>query len=96
VSADYSRSSCAFLAHLSQDERLLTAFREDKDIHAATASEVFGVPMTGVTPDMRRVAKVVNFGIIYGMTTTDWSRPPSCHVTRRPSSLRPTSKDTPE
>lgn len=68
VSADYSQIELRILAHLSQDERLLTAFREDKDIHASTASEVFGVPMTGVTPDMRRVAKVVNFGIIYGMS----------------------------
>ncbi|MBN2098228.1 MAG: DNA polymerase I, partial [Dehalococcoidia bacterium] len=68
VSADYSQIELRILAHLSQDERLLTAFREDKDIHAATASEVFGVPMTGVTPDMRRMAKVVNFGIIYGMS----------------------------
>jgi DNA polymerase-1 len=68
VSADYSQIELRILAHLSQDERLLTAFREDRDIHASTASEVFGVPMTGVTPDMRRVAKVVNFGIIYGMS----------------------------
>ena len=68
VSADYSQIELRILAHLSQDERLLTAFREDKDIHASTAAEVFGVPMTGVTPDMRRVAKVVNFGIIYGMS----------------------------
>ncbi len=68
VSADYSQIELRILAHLSQDERLLTAFREDKDIHASTASEVFGVPMTEVTPDMRRVAKVVNFGIIYGMS----------------------------
>ena len=68
ISADYSQIELRILAHLSQDERLLTAFREDKDIHAATASEVFAVPMTEVTPDMRRVAKVVNFGIIYGMS----------------------------
>jgi DNA polymerase-1 len=46
----------------------LTAFREDKDIHAASAAEVFSVPITEVTPDMRRVAKVVNFGILYGMS----------------------------
>ncbi|MDM7999419.1 MAG: DNA polymerase, partial [Dehalococcoidia bacterium] len=68
VSADYSQIELRILAHLSQDERLLAAFREDKDIHAATAAEVFGVPMSSVTPDMRRVAKVVNFGIIYGMS----------------------------
>lgn len=68
ISADYSQIELRILAHLSQDDRLLTAFREDKDIHAATASEVFGVPITEVTPNMRRVAKVVNFGIIYGMS----------------------------
>jgi len=68
VSADYSQVELRILAHLSQDDRLLTAFREDKDIHAATAAEVFGVPITEVTPDKRRVAKVVNFGILYGMS----------------------------
>ena len=68
VSADYSQIELRILAHLSQDARLLAAFREDKDIHAATASEVFAVPIGQVTPDMRRVAKVVNFGIIYGMS----------------------------
>jgi DNA polymerase-1 len=68
VSADYSQVELRILAHLSQDDRLLMAFREDKDIHAATAAEVFGVPITEVTPDKRRVAKVVNFGILYGMS----------------------------
>ncbi len=68
VGADYSQVELRILAHLSQDARLLEAFREDKDIHAATASEVFAVPMKEVTPDMRRMAKVVNFGIIYGMS----------------------------
>ncbi len=68
ISADYSQIELRILAHLSQDARLLAAFREDRDIHAATASEVFGVPMAEVTPDMRRVAKVVNFGIAYGMS----------------------------
>lgn len=68
VSADYSQIELRILAHLSQDSRLLVAFREDRDIHAATASEVFAVPPGQVTPDMRRVAKVVNFGIIYGMS----------------------------
>ena len=68
ISADYSQIELRILAHLSQDARLLAAFREDRDIHAATASEVFGVPMAEVNPDMRRVAKVVNFGIAYGMS----------------------------
>jgi DNA polymerase-1 len=56
------------LAHLSKDETLLEAFQRDEDIHARTASEIFGVPMEKVTPAMRREAKVINFGIIYGMS----------------------------
>ena len=68
LSADYSQIDLRVLAHLSQGLRLLTAFRQDEDIHAATASEVFGVNMAEVTPEMRRTAKVVNFGIIYGMS----------------------------
>lgn len=68
ISGDYSQIELRILAHLSQDPRLLAAFRQDEDIHAATAAEVFGVAATEVTPDMRRVAKVVNFGIIYGMS----------------------------
>lgn len=68
VSADYSQIDLRVLAHLSQDLRLLTAFRQDEDIHAATASEVFGVGLADVTPETRRTAKVVNFGVIYGMS----------------------------
>jgi len=67
LSADYSQVDLRVLAHLSQDPRLLAAFRADEDIHVATASEVFGVALDDVTPDMRRVAKTVNFGVIYGM-----------------------------
>ncbi|OGP93476.1 MAG: DNA polymerase I [Deltaproteobacteria bacterium RBG_16_48_10] len=68
ISADYSQIELRILAHLSQDEMLLKAFQEGEDIHARTASEVFHVPMEGVTSQMRREAKVINFGIIYGMT----------------------------
>jgi DNA polymerase-1 len=68
MSADYSQIDLRALAHLSQDEGLLEAFRRDEDIHAATASRLFGVPPLLVTPDMRRVAKTVNFGVIYGMS----------------------------
>jgi DNA polymerase-1 len=68
VGGDYSQIDLRVLAHLSQDPRLLTAFRQDEDIHAATASEVFGVALSEVNPEMRRIAKVVNFGIIYGMS----------------------------
>jgi DNA polymerase-1 len=68
VSADYSQIELRILAHLSQDERLVEAFRRDEDIHTRTASEIFGVPMEEVNPMMRREAKVINFGIIYGMS----------------------------
>jgi DNA polymerase-1 len=68
VSADYSQIELRILAHLSQDETLIKAFQNDEDIHARTASEIFSVPMEKVTPSMRREAKVINFGIIYGMS----------------------------
>lgn len=68
VSADYSQIELRILAHVSQDETLIKAFLNDEDIHARTASEIFGVPMDQVTPPMRREAKVINFGIIYGMS----------------------------
>ncbi|NWG03218.1 MAG: DNA polymerase I [Syntrophaceae bacterium] len=68
VSADYSQIELRLLAHLSQDEILIKAFQQDEDIHARTASEIFRVPIEQVTPPMRREAKVINFGIIYGMS----------------------------
>ena len=68
VSADYSQIELRILAHLSQDETLINAFQQDEDIHARTASEIFQVPIEKVTLPMRREAKVINFGIIYGMS----------------------------
>ncbi|MDO8491256.1 MAG: DNA polymerase I [Dehalococcoidia bacterium] len=68
VSADYSQIDLRVLAHLSQDPRLVAAFSADEDVHAATASEIFGVSRADVTSEMRRVAKTVNFGVIYGMS----------------------------
>ncbi|MGL6156777.1 MAG: DNA polymerase, partial [Ralstonia mannitolilytica] len=68
VSADYSQIELRIMAHLSQDEGLLRAFREGQDVHRATAAEVFNVTPLEVTPDQRRVAKVINFGLIYGMS----------------------------
>jgi DNA polymerase-1 len=68
LSADYSQIDLRALAHLSQDASLTSAFRHDEDIHTATAAQVFGVEPSKVTPEMRRVAKTVNFGVIYGMS----------------------------
>ena len=68
ISADYSQIELRIMAHLSDDAGLLTAFAEDRDIHTATAAEVFGVPLDAVTPEQRRMAKVINFGLIYGMS----------------------------
>jgi DNA polymerase-1 len=68
LSADYSQVELRILAHLSGDEGLIQAFRTGVDIHSRTASELFGVPVDRVTPEMRRTAKVVNFGVIYGIS----------------------------
>jgi DNA polymerase-1 len=68
LGGDYSQIDLRVLAHLSQDPSLLSAFQRDEDIHAATAARLFGVDASKVTPDMRRVAKTVNFGVIYGMS----------------------------
>jgi len=69
VSADYSQIELRIMAHLSGDENLRQAFAAGEDIHRATASEVFGVPLAAVEPEHRRVAKVINFGLIYGMSS---------------------------
>jgi len=68
LSADYSQIDLRALAHLSQDSALITAFAQDEDIHAMTASKIFGIPASEVTPEMRRNAKTVNFGVVYGMS----------------------------
>lgn len=68
MGADYSQIDLRALAHLSQDPKLLDAFAHGEDIHAATASQVFGVPPSAVTKEMRRLAKTINFGVIYGMS----------------------------
>ena len=67
VSADYSQIELRVLAHLSQDAVLVDAFRSGQDVHTRTAMEVFGVSAEGVTDEMRRRAKTINFGIVYGM-----------------------------
>jgi len=68
VSADYSQIELRLLAHLSGEEALIEAYRNGEDIHTATAATVFGVPKSEVTPAMRRDAKAVNFGVIYGIS----------------------------
>ncbi|MFC1901587.1 DNA polymerase I [Chloroflexota bacterium] len=68
LAGDYSQIDLRALAHLSQDAGLLSAFRHDEDIHAATAAQIFGVEAAQITADMRRLAKTVNFGVIYGMS----------------------------
>ena len=68
LAADYSQIELRIMAHLARDEGLLHAFRNDLDVHRATAAEVFGVELDGVTNDMRRSAKAINFGLIYGMS----------------------------
>jgi DNA polymerase I len=68
LAADYSQIELRIMAHLSGDESLRAAFAADRDVHQATAAEVFGVELTAVTADHRRTAKVINFGLIYGMS----------------------------
>jgi DNA polymerase-1 len=68
LSADYSQIELRIMAHITEDPALVEAFRRDEDIHAATAAQVFGVPLGQVTPEMRRRAKVFNFGVLYGLS----------------------------
>ncbi len=81
VSADYSQIELRLLAHFSKDEELLQAYNESRDIHAKTASSVFGVPLDEVTDSMRRASKAVNFGIIYGIS--DYGLANQLHITRK-------------
>ncbi|MCP1206266.1 DNA polymerase I [Pantoea sp. B550] len=74
VAADYSQIELRIMAHLSQDKGLLDAFAQGEDIHRATASEVFGVPLDKVSAEQRRSAKAINFGLIYGMSAFGLSR----------------------
>jgi DNA polymerase-1 len=74
VAADYSQIELRIMAHLSGDEGLLRAFREDRDIHQATAAEVLGIEPEAVTAEQRRSAKAINFGLIYGMSAFGLAR----------------------
>lgn len=68
IAADYSQIELRIMAHLSQDDRLLEAFRTGADVHRATAAEILGIALDSVTDEQRRAAKAVNFGLIYGMS----------------------------
>ena len=68
LAADYSQIELRIVAHMTEDPNLVAAFQRDDDIHAATASQVFDVPIDQITPDMRRRAKVFNFGVLYGLS----------------------------
>ncbi|WP_448096225.1 DNA polymerase I [Luteibacter yeojuensis] len=74
LAADYSQIELRIMAHLSNDEGLLRAFREGGDVHRATAAEVFGVPPAEVTTNQRRAAKAINFGLMYGMSSFGLAR----------------------
>ncbi len=74
LAADYSQIELRIMAHLSADEGLLEAFNEERDVHQATAAEVFGLPVDEVTPEQRRSAKAINFGLMYGMSAFGLAR----------------------
>ncbi|HIR83286.1 MAG TPA: DNA polymerase I [Candidatus Cryptobacteroides pullicola] len=78
MSADYSQIELRMMAHMSGDEHLIAAFNAEQDIHAATASKIFSVPVEEVSPDMRRIAKTANFGIMYGISSFGLSQRLHC------------------
>ena len=81
LSADYSQIELRLLAHMSGDENFIDAFKRGQDIHARTAAEVFGIPLEEVTPELRRHAKAVNFGIVYGISDLGLAR--NLHISRK-------------
>ena len=81
LSADYSQIELRLLAHMSGDENFIDAFKRGQDIHARTAAEVFGIPLDEVTPELRRHAKAVNFGIVYGISDFGLAR--NLHISRK-------------
>ena len=89
MAADYSQIELRIMAHLSDDPGLLSAFAEDRDVHQATAAEIFGVPLEAVNADQRRQAKTINFGLIYGMSAFGLARRLEHRSRRRPAVHRP-------
>jgi DNA polymerase I len=85
LSADYSQIELRVLAHITGDPALVESFRKGEDIHAATAAQVYGIPITDVTPNERRIAKTVNFGVLYGMS--DYGLARDSGLSRKESAL---------
>jgi len=81
LSADYSQIELRLMAHFSQDEHMLAAFRSGQDIHAATAARIYGLPIEQITKDQRRNAKTANFGIIYGISAFGLAQQLDCSRT---------------
>ncbi|WP_154222842.1 DNA polymerase I [Marinicella rhabdoformis] len=84
MAADYSQIELRIMAHLSQDENLLKAFKEGVDVHSQTASQVFDTPLDEVTGEQRRAAKAINFGLMYGMSAFGLSK--QLHISRKEAS----------
>lgn len=85
VSADYSQIELRILAHASKCQAMIDTFNSGVDLHASTASKIYGISIENVTKDMRRVAKAVNFGIVYGMS--DWGLSEELHITPKEASI---------
>ncbi len=85
IDADYSQIELRILAHVARDEEMIKAFQSGEDIHTVTASQVFGVPLERVTPELRKRAKAVNFGIVYGIS--EFSLASDLGITRREAAL---------
>ncbi len=96
VDADYSQIELRLLAHFSECRTLLESYRAGEDIHAATAARIFGVPLSDVTPAMRRRAKTVNFGIIYGMSAFGLAKDLNCSGTEAQNFIKKYFETHPE
>ena len=86
MAADYSQIELGCWLIWHRNRGLIEAFEQGQDIHAATAAEVMGIPIEQVDPDSRRLAKTINFGVLYGMGVMDWRATPAFPL-RRPASL---------
>lgn len=85
IKADYSQFELRLVAHMSRDEKMMDTFRSGKDIHTATAAWIYGIPQDDVTPQQRREAKTINFGVLYGMGAQKFAREAGMSVERAKS-----------